>query len=461
MGLRDTTRPCTPKTSNASASTRSARSRWTRCSRRTPATPACRWRMAPAAYLLFARFMEHNPRDPQLARPRPLRPQRGPRLDAALRRAAPLRLRPAARRAQALPPVGLADARPPGARRVHVTPGVEVTTGPLGQGFGNGVGMAIAERFLREHYGRRGPGPPHLRDRLRRRPDGGRRGRGRLARRPPRARQTGLPLRRQPHLARRPDGAGASTARTSRSASRPTAGTSSRSTTPTTSTRSRSRSTTAMREEDRPSLIRVRSIIGWPSPNKQNTSKAHGSPLGEDEVRATKEVLGWDPDAHFLVPDGVYEHFSVVARGGALQGEWDRRFAPVARAGRRPRGRVGRRVGRAPAAGRRRRAARRRLGQGQARDARRRPEGHGRVRRLRPDDGRRRRRPQRVDEDEFPGGDDQRYTRGPRAPQPVLRRARARHGRDGQRHVRARRDRAAVRLDVPAVRRLHARRRCA
>src|SRR5919199_3081219 len=82
----------------------------------------------------------------------------------------------------------------------------------------------------------------------------------------------------------------------------------------------------AMREEERPSLIRVRSIIGWPAPNKQNTSKAHGAPLGEDKVRATKEILGWDPDAHFLVPDGVYEHFSAAARGGALQGEWERRF---------------------------------------------------------------------------------------------------------------------------------------
>jgi transketolase len=82
----------------------------------------------------------------------------------------------------------------------------------------------------------------------------------------------------------------------------------------------------AMREEERPSLIRVRSIIGWPSPNKQNTSKAHGAALGEDEVRATKEVLGWDPDAHFLVPDEVREHFSAASRGGALQGEWERRF---------------------------------------------------------------------------------------------------------------------------------------
>src|SRR3954466_13230457 len=81
-----------------------------------------------------------------------------------------------------------------------------------------------------------------------------------------------------------------------------------------------------MREEERPSLIRVRSIIGWAAPNKQNTSKAHGAALGEDEVRATKEILGWDPDAHFLGPDGVYEHFSAVPRGGALQGEWAPRF---------------------------------------------------------------------------------------------------------------------------------------
>jgi transketolase len=82
----------------------------------------------------------------------------------------------------------------------------------------------------------------------------------------------------------------------------------------------------AMREEDRPSLIRVKTIIGWPAPNKQGTSKAHGSPLGEDEVRATKEILGWDPDEHFVVPEGVYEHFDQKARGAALQAEWEQRF---------------------------------------------------------------------------------------------------------------------------------------
>ena len=61
--------------------------------------------------------------------------------------------------------------------------------------------------------------------------------------------------------------------------------------------------------EDRPSLIILRTHIGFGSPNKQDSQKAHGSPLGEDEVRLTKEAYGWDPDAHFLVPDEVREHF--------------------------------------------------------------------------------------------------------------------------------------------------------
>ena len=68
--------------------------------------------------------------------------------------------------------------------------------------------------------------------------------------------------------------------------------------------------------EGRPSLIILRTHIGFGSPNKQDSQKAHGSPLGEDEVRLTKEAYGWDPDAHFLVPDEVREHFGgVVERG--------------------------------------------------------------------------------------------------------------------------------------------------
>ena len=105
-----------------------------------------------------------------------------------------------------------------------------------------------------------------------------------------------------------------------------------------------------MREDERPSLVRVRSIIGYPSPNKQGTSGAHGSPLGEDEVRLTKEAMGLDPDLHFDVPADVAEHMSQVARGAALQAEWESQAARVARARPRARRRVGRRLGRAAAA---------------------------------------------------------------------------------------------------------------
>ncbi len=84
----------------------------------------------------------------------------------------------------------------------------------------------------------------------------------------------------------------------------------------------------AMDVSDRPSLVIVRSHIGFGSPKLQDTSKAHGSPLGEDEVRATKEAYGWDPDAHFLVPEQALEHFrACCARGAEVQDEWEQRFA--------------------------------------------------------------------------------------------------------------------------------------
>jgi transketolase len=83
----------------------------------------------------------------------------------------------------------------------------------------------------------------------------------------------------------------------------------------------------AQQEGDRPSLIAVRSHIGYGSPNKQDTSKAHGSPLGEDEVRATKEFYGWDPDKQFHIPDEALEHFrEACARGAEAERDWNERF---------------------------------------------------------------------------------------------------------------------------------------
>ena len=83
----------------------------------------------------------------------------------------------------------------------------------------------------------------------------------------------------------------------------------------------------AKAETERPSLIILRTHIGFGSPNKQDSQKAHGSALGEDEVRLTKEVYGWDPDAHFLVPEEVREHFRGVAeRGREAEEEWTARL---------------------------------------------------------------------------------------------------------------------------------------
>ena len=78
---------------------------------------------------------------------------------------------------------------------------------------------------------------------------------------------------------------------------------------------------------DRPSLIAVRTIIGHGSPNKQGTSDAHGSPLGADEVRLAKEALGWDPDAKFFIPTEALQHFrSALDAGAAAEAEWNRVF---------------------------------------------------------------------------------------------------------------------------------------
>jgi transketolase len=80
--------------------------------------------------------------------------------------------------------------------------------------------------------------------------------------------------------------------------------------------------------DDRPSLVIVRSHIGYGAPNKQDTYQAHGSPLGEDEVRATKEVYGWPPDETFYVPDEAREPFQEAAeRGRQAVEDWEGQLA--------------------------------------------------------------------------------------------------------------------------------------
>ncbi|GAB3578504.1 transketolase [Leifsonia lichenia] len=78
---------------------------------------------------------------------------------------------------------------------------------------------------------------------------------------------------------------------------------------------------------DKPSLIILKTIIGWPAPKKQNTGKIHGSALGADELRAVKEVLGFDPDKNFDVAPEVIEHTrKAVERGAEQRAEWQKGF---------------------------------------------------------------------------------------------------------------------------------------
>jgi transketolase len=80
-------------------------------------------------------------------------------------------------------------------------------------------------------------------------------------------------------------------------------------------------------ETSKPSIIILKTIIGWPSPGKQNTGKIHGSALGTDELRATKEVLGFDPEQNFVVADDVIAHTrELVQRGAEAHAAWQKDF---------------------------------------------------------------------------------------------------------------------------------------
>ncbi|XTZ15677.1 transketolase [Micromonospora echinospora] len=89
----------------------------------------------------------------------------------------------------------------------------------------------------------------------------------------------------------------------------------------------------AKAEADRPSFIALRTIIGWPAPNKQNTGKIHGSALGADEVAATKKLLGFDPERNFEVTEKVLAHTrEALTRGTQAQQEWQTAFDGWAKA---------------------------------------------------------------------------------------------------------------------------------
>jgi transketolase len=218
--------------------------------------------------------------------------------------------------------------RTPGHPESGLTPGVEATTGPLGQGFANAVGMAIAERRLAAEFNRDGHAivdhrvygicsdgdlqegiasesaslAGHLRL-------------GKL-----------VFLYDDNHVqldgptswawsedvTARFDAYGWHTQRVADG----------------NDTDAIDAAIVSAKDDPRPSLIAVRTHIGYGSPNRQDSQKAHGQALGEDEVRLTKEFYGWDPDRTFYIPDEVEAVFSrAIPYGEALHEDWEHRFA--------------------------------------------------------------------------------------------------------------------------------------
>ena len=221
----------------------------------------------------------------------------------------------------------------PGHPEYGVTPGVETTTGPLGQGAGNAVGMALAEAYPRQIFQ-----PPrsrdcrslHLRAGRRRRPDGRRLGGSGVAGGTLGTGQADLPVRQQPRHARRLGGHDLHR-RCRRALSAPMAGRRSKSKTATTWRRSSNAIEAAKEIRERPTLIVIKTIIGYGSPNKGGTSEAHGSPLGADEIKLVKEFYGW-PQEDFYVPGEALEHFrEAIDRGAAWEADWNDEIRGVAR----------------------------------------------------------------------------------------------------------------------------------
>jgi transketolase len=216
--------------------------------------------------------------------------------------------------------------RTPGHPERGLTPGIEVTTGPLGQGVGNAVGLAIAERFLAARYNR----PEHVVVDHRTwafASDGdmmeGVSGEASSIAGFLRLGKLTI-LYDDNHITI--DGPTSITFSEDVEARYRAYGWHTQAVEDATDLEAITAAfQAAVDETDRPSFVRLRSHIAYGAPHAQDTPKAHGTALGEDEVRATKRVYGWDPDEHFKVPDGVYERWRVrVPANRRARRDWER-----------------------------------------------------------------------------------------------------------------------------------------
>ena len=226
------------------------------------------------------------------------------------------------------------DSMTPGHPERGAAPGVETTTGPLGQGFGNGVGMAMAERFLAARYNRPGHeivdhytyGIVSDGDLM----EGVASEAASLAGHLKLGKLIYLYDNNYISL-----GGTTSLSFTEDRAKRFEAyGWHVQTVDDGNDIEAIDRALRAARAEtDRPSIIMVHTTIGYGAPHKQNTFGVHGSPLGPDEVKAAKENLGWPLDPPFYIPGEALEHFrEALDNGKRAESEWNTRFAAYEKA---------------------------------------------------------------------------------------------------------------------------------
>ena len=287
-----------------------------------PGTPMAQ---APAAYALWTKFMRHNPKNPKWADRDRFVLSCG---HASMLIYSLLHLTGYGLTLEDLQNFRQWDSRTPGHPEYGHTAGVETTTGPLGQGIGNAVGMAIAERWLADRFNR--PGFDVVDHRTFAFAGDGCLMEGVAYEAASLAGHLGLEklvvlwdnneitiegstkLAFSEDVPKRFEAMGWRVLKIEDGENLESVA---------------KAFERALKPCGKPTLIDCRTIIGFPAPTKQNTHHAHGAPLGVDEIKATKQILGWDPEASFVVPAEALAHWrSAQERGEVMEAEWKARF---------------------------------------------------------------------------------------------------------------------------------------